>query len=166
MSRKERRKYLQSSNEDESVAYTFPESSEVISQNQKASKILNHMTVEQYSGPIPPPTFIEGYERVVPGFGKQLLEQFLAQSDHRMVLEKLVIQGNRANEERGQWFSFIIFMTVTICSFVAIYKGKSIEGVSGIIIALGSALLIFFSGKNKARTELESKKNPKFPQKH
>ena len=45
-----------------------------------------------FSGPIPPPSFLEQYELLVPGIAKRFLEEPRIEAEHRRAFEKLIVQ--------------------------------------------------------------------------
>ncbi|WP_260338754.1 DUF2335 domain-containing protein [Levilactobacillus parabrevis] len=44
-------------------------------------------TMEMYSGPIPHPAILEGYEKLYPGAAKEIIENGVQESRHRRKLE-------------------------------------------------------------------------------
>ena len=43
---------------------------------------------ESFSGPIPPPTILEGYERIHAGLADRIMKMAESQSEHRKILER------------------------------------------------------------------------------
>ena len=161
--KRERGISFQKDNTQESNQYMFPDSAENSDKNKGNQRVV--ASVEHFSGPIPPPSLIAEYEKMIPGFGEKLLNLTIEQSRFRMSLEDRMINNNSRKEARAQWFSFILFFVTVLGGIYIISIGKSAVGLSTLVAGLGTALGIFFFGKDKARTELESKKNPKFPTK-
>src|SRR5205823_10846 len=61
-----------------------------------------------FASPIPPPEYMEAYERITPGSSNRILLMAEKQQDHRHKLEVIVIGGNGARERLGQIFAFIL----------------------------------------------------------
>ena len=74
-----------------------------------------------------------------------------------MKLENTVINSNVNNERRGQWFGFIISMTVIVGGFSLIFLDKDILGISAILASLTTLAGLFLLGKSKSKRELQSK---------
>lgn len=56
-----------------------------------------------YRGPIPPPEYLEAYEKIVPGSAKEILDMARKQQEHRMSCERIIIDHDIRVENRGQW---------------------------------------------------------------
>lgn len=54
-----------------------------------------------YSGPIPLPGLLKGYDDIVPGAAKQILSNAMDQAQHRRRLESLTIEGNERRSDGG-----------------------------------------------------------------
>lgn len=79
------------------------------------------LTVQQatsWSGPIPPPEAIERLNAVEPGLGTRLVQEFIAETDHRRQLERQSIRANEGAMKRGQWFAFILFLVIALGAIV------------------------------------------------
>ena len=66
-----------------------------------------------WSGPLPSPEAIEAFEKTYPGSAKIIFEVFQNQSNHRIDIEKLVLQKSLRNEFLGMVLAFIL-MTMII----------------------------------------------------
>jgi len=119
--------------------------------------IEREISVSRYHGPIPPPEELEKFDRIVPGSASKIFDQFIKQSDHRMNLEKKVIESQSRQSERGQHYGFIITILFLVASFILGLKGygvvASILGGST-VIALAT---LFITGKKKQESELKEK---------
>ena len=68
------------------------------------------------------------------------------QSAHRKELEKKVIEGDDKRASRGQVFGFVIALVVITAGFVLMFTGKETLGISSIVTALSSLVLVFITG--------------------
>lgn len=98
-----------------------------------------------WSGPLPPPETLREYEEIIPGSARAIFETaqdtrrlVAAQSEHRMKLEKTVIESDVRSAVTGQWLSFIVMMTAMLIGAYIIQIGKSAEGFATIIAAVGA----------------------------
>lgn len=113
-----------------------------------------------FSGPLPPPEFLQRYEDIVPGCAKQIMDTFVAQSNHRMALEKLAIGSQLEQSNRGQYFGLIVALAGLGS---AVYLGATgHDWLAGTIggVTLVSMVTAFIVGKSEQRSNLK-KKDPK-----
>lgn len=85
-----------------------------------------------FSGPMPPPAVLEGYERVIPGAAERIL--LMAESDtrHQQEIEFAALMAAEGEVKRGQWFAFSIGVLALISSMVALHLGSpAVAGVIG-----------------------------------
>lgn len=61
-----------------------------------------------FSGPLPPPDTLVDYESVLPGSADRIFRRFELQSDHRMLMEAQVIDGNVFSQKTGSIVSGIL----------------------------------------------------------
>ena len=58
---------------------------------KEIKKVVMEMAKAEFSGPIPPPSIIEGYERVLPGSADRIISMAEKQSEHRQKMEDKMI---------------------------------------------------------------------------
>lgn len=100
--------------------------------NQQAQQTTVIQT-QVVTGPLPSAAELERYRAVVPDMPDRLLAHFEKQSDHRMELEKAVIEGDQLRATLGLLGGFVIAMTVFIGSFVLIALGHESLGVLALL---------------------------------
>lgn len=81
-----------------------------------------------FSGPIPPPGILEGYENIHPGTADRIIKMAEQQSSHRQDIEKKVIASNVQNERTGMWLAFALTLLLMVFGFFLILNDKSIAG--------------------------------------
>lgn len=57
--------------------------------------------ISEFSGPLPPPSIIQGYENVVPGAAERILAMAEKQSEHRQLMERTMIQSDSRDSLLG-----------------------------------------------------------------
>lgn len=57
--------------------------------------------ISEFSGPLPPPSIIQGYENVVPGAAERILAMAEKQSAHRQLMEQTMIQSDSRDSLLG-----------------------------------------------------------------
>lgn len=112
---------------------------------------------EMYQGPLPSPTMLADYDKVVPGCAEKIIDQFVLQGKHRMKLEERVINSNIMRSNLGLGAGFIIVMSCLIGSFYSTWHGFALTGISGIVVSLGSLAAIFLYVNFEQKKELKEK---------
>lgn len=100
--------------------------------------------VEAHAGPLPAPDTLKAYDEIVPGMAERLLSNFERQIDHRITLERYVIQGDVRRANLGLYAASIFGIAVLIAAVILILNGYSDEGVKaivGLFLSYGSAFL-------------------------
>ena len=129
---------------------------------QRQGKEPNHAIVAQqarFSGPIPPPQFLEQYEKIVPGAAKIIIDMAKEQAVHRQELEKKVISSDISNSKIGLWFGFIIGVIGIVIGAFIIYKGQVVAGsiISGGTLATLVGTFVYGSQGRKKEREKKAK---------
>lgn len=120
--------------------------------------VLETVRTELFQGVMPPPEMIEKYEKLFPGAAKFFFTEVEKQTNHRIEIEKKVVDSNIRNEKRGSWFAFIITMSALIGGFTLTAFGFKIYGVITAVASLFSLVGVFISGKLISVKEIKNKK--------
>jgi len=111
----------------------------------------------QFSGPLPPPELLKGYNEAFAGCAERVVAMAEAQSRHRQALENRVVNSNCANETRAQWFAFILALVIIGGGVYLLATGKSVQGFSAIILAVASLAGALVYGRSEQRKERSRK---------
>lgn len=125
-----------------------------------------HQQIEQYSGIIPHPSIIEGYEKNCKGATDRILAMAEKELEHKRKLEHLeqenimkcrekMLNSEIDNLKRGQIFGFIILIIALIGSFYLVLKDHEIGGYT---TAIGTILFYFGSIIYKNKIQERNKK--------
>ena len=99
-----------------------------------------------FSGPIPAPETLAGYERIMPGLANRIVEMAEAYQRHQIGLERDQFKAATEFGRRGQWFG----LGVAIVGFAAAaYLGSLGQpAAAGVVAALdlGSIVTVFVVG--------------------
>ena len=132
--------------------------------NKKQTKemLVQQKKIEQYSGIIPPPSVIDGYERNCPGATDRILKMTENELKNKQELDKkeqenIHLCRKKAPEfdikhnTRGQVLGFILLFTMLVGGFALVFIGKEIGGYAAIVssVSLGLGSLIWSNSKNK-----------------
>nr|WP_302142423.1 DUF2335 domain-containing protein [uncultured Schaedlerella sp.] len=101
----------------------------------------------EYSGPIPPPNIIKGYEQVLPGSADRILKMAEKQSEHRQNMESKMIHAESRDSLLGILFAFILGIGCIIASItMVVVVPQNAGAISGALIGvtgIGSIIVAF-----------------------
>ena len=66
---------------------------------------VGHAVIEQthsYSGPVPPPDVLQGFDRIAPGTAQRLIDMAVDESNHRRQMELKALQANLDAQKKQQ----------------------------------------------------------------
>lgn len=117
-------------------------------EEQAESVIQTIIHQQQFSGPLPPPSVLSGYENVGEGFANRVIALAEKQQAHRHQFEDKSVDAAINAEKRGQYYALIVSVLIILGSLYLIATGKEI---SGMILAAGGTLTglayIFITGR-------------------
>lgn len=62
--------------------------------NEEVKQVIHQVFREiEFSGPMPPPNILNGYEKILPGAADRILSMAETQSKHRQLMEKKMIEA-------------------------------------------------------------------------
>lgn len=61
-----------------------------------------------FSGPLPPPSVLQGYEDVLPGAAERIVHMAEKEQSQRHTLDDSLAASVTRQQERGQWFAFML----------------------------------------------------------
>jgi len=127
-----------------------------IPNDKQLSKV--RASLQSFSGPIPHPSTLEGYERLVKGSADRIIQMAEKQVTHRHSIEKKIIKSETLNSLLGVIFAFVIAMT-TVLGGVWVMVNGSVWG-GGFLGAAGllGLVSVFIYGTRSRREEREKKK--------
>ncbi len=127
-------------------------------QRRVLTRHLMQITQTHYSGPLPPPFIIEGYERVLPGSADRILKMAENQAEHRQSLETKVISSNILNEKLGLIFGLLLAVGFLTAGFLLVWDGKEVTG----LVALGAPIIgiigAYIDSQRRKQRELAAKR--------
>ena len=99
--------------------------------------VIGMAALRSYRGPMPPPDYVKGYEDLVPGAAREILDIVKKQSSHRMNMEQMIIKHGVNHETRGQWIALFLLL---ICIGASIWLGLTGHEVLAAIFLTPSVL--------------------------
>lgn len=106
-----------------------------------------------FSGPLPHPKILEGYEKILPGSAERIFAMAEKQSDHRQDLEKEVVKSNTIDSKLGIGSAFVIGLTGVIGGIIVILNGAALAGTFITGGSLAAIVTSFVYGTRSERAE-------------
>lgn len=125
--------------------------------NKPPARQINGVYAESFQGPIPPPTILEHYDQIQPGFAERILVMAERQGAHRMQLENIALQGQINRSNRGQVFGFILGLVGLVAGSFCVYSGHDAAGASLGGASLVSLVTVFVIGRSQQGRSLQKK---------
>lgn len=148
-----------------------------VAENEKENQFNNEEHVKQvvaevirseFSGPIPPPSIIRGYEEILPGSADRIMKMAENQSIHRQSMERKMIETESRDSFLGIVFAFILGIGCILAAIIIVVTVPQNAGaISGALIGvtgIGSIIATFIKstrsnyGNNKNNSDNENKK--------
>jgi len=107
------------------------------------------VTQMSYSGPVPHPSLLQGYENVIEGGAERLLKMAEKQSDHRMSIEKTVVTSQMKQSERGQHYGLGISVTCLILATVMAFFGLTAVAIALLTSTIIGLTAVFVIGRKR-----------------
>ncbi len=116
----------------------------------KLKKHNKHLTLAAFTGPIPPFSELEKYEKILPGSADRIIK--MAEKEqiqiHRHSMESKFISFDLRYEKLGLNYGFILAFLSLIIGLVLFLFGHDWEGVVALLIPLLKIVYSFFQGQN------------------
>jgi len=121
-----------------------------------ASNRQHIATVETktWSGPIPPPQTLEGYEMLVPGAADRILKVAEAQTAHRIDMESTVIRGDSKRSYLGLLAGFVLSTMVIAGGIYLVALGHDWAGAGLVGLNLTGLAAVFVYGSRLRQAAL------------
>jgi uncharacterized membrane protein len=111
----------------EEVLGSFPEE-----EQETARRVLDIIAVRmrsEFSGPIPPPHLLKGYEDASKGSASRIIAMAESEQQHRHRREIMSTQASIANERWGLALGFILALTLILGGIGLLIIGRDIAGL-------------------------------------
>jgi uncharacterized membrane protein len=160
---------MSSSDKPEEVEEKFLPSKDVLNpQNANAEEptasqqrvimgMVSSFSAEMYSGPIPPPSVIAGWEKLLPGAADRILKMAEKQSAHRIAIEARVIDGEINRSKTGLWLGFVIGTVMIVGGLMVIGLGHDVAGCTVIGSTLVGVVGAFIFGQKSREQERQNR---------
>lgn len=112
---------------------------------------------EVHRGPLPSPKVLKEYGEIDENFPKVIVDSFERQNNHRIAIERKMIDSDIKNEKLGMIFAFILALTGLLGGLILSYFGKIGAGITAFLGSLASLVGIFIFAKYQQSQELRLK---------
>lgn len=110
---------------------------------------------ESFSGPIPHPDLLQGYENIKEGFAERIVRMAEKEQEHRFehensqsACDKMLIEATASDSKRGQNYALIITILFLIGAVtLALYGHDTVASILG-GGTLAAIVTVFITGKN------------------
>ena len=121
---------------------------------------LIYQKLEIYQGDLPHPKILEGYNALYPDAAKRIIENGIAETEHRREMEKRYLNANIKAHNLGQILGFVIAILIIVGGIYLILKDHQVLGsiLSG-VSALG--VIGMFTGNNSGNKKDSKNDNEK-----
>ncbi len=112
-------------------------------------KVVQTVSEQSFSGPLPPPSMLDQYDSVQDGFADRIVSMAESEQSHRQSLENKSVEAAIKTESRGQNYALAISLLIIAGSLYLIDSGKEISGSLLAGGTLTGLAYIFITGKKK-----------------
>lgn len=101
---------------------------------------------KHFRGPLPPPDMLAEYEKIQPGFADRIVSMAEKQQNHRISIERSVVDTNNENSRIGLYIGGAIGIIGVTGSLIIVALGHPVSGLAALFLALASLAGVYFKG--------------------
>lgn len=106
----------------------------------------------EFSGPMPPPNILSGYEKILPGAADRILSMAEMQSKHRQSMEKRMIEAEARDGLLGILFGFVLGGGCIVAAIIMVLVYPETAGVvSGAVLGSTGVASIAITSINRGK---------------
>lgn len=126
-----------------------------ITNPEQMIKVLAEVFEQEFSGPIPPPNIIAGYENVIPGAADRIIQMAERQSLHRQEVELMEANAESRDSLLGIIFAFALGTGCLVACVVMVLMVPTAAGaICGSVLGVtGIAAIVTAFLQNTRRSE-------------
>ena len=118
--------------------------------DKKVERAVAKVIQSEFSGPIPPPSIIKGYEEIMPGAAERIIAMAENQAKHRQYMEKIMVNAEARDSLLGVVFAFILGVGCLVASAIIVIcvpeKTGAISSAMVGITGIASIIVGFIKG--------------------
>jgi len=112
----------------------------------------------QYEGPLPPPSVLAEFDRVVPGFAERLITAFELQAAHRREMETAMVSSWVKFTQRGQTIGAVIVLLLIAAALFSGLVGQTATSIA-FVVSIAAICAVFVSS-GSGREGVQRPRNP------
>lgn len=124
---------------------------------KKMVRAVAKVMQSEFSGPIPPPNMIKGYEAILPGAADRIMTMAEKQSSHRQEMERKIVSTESRDSLLGILFAFTLGIGCIVASIVIVVLvpenagaiSSSALGIAGMGTIIGTFIKSTRSNKSE-----------------
>ncbi len=120
-------------------------------------RLISRMTLQSFSGPLPPPEALARYNEIVPNGAERIMQMAENQQRHRHSLEQKVIKANVFDQKLGLILGFVIMAGVAAAGVWLVSTGRDASGTAALVAAVAGPVSAFIYGRKKQSEERAAK---------
>ncbi len=113
---------------------------------------------QQWAGPLPPPSLLQGYDEVLPGCAERIVRSMEREQEHRHEMDKRLVDTYRTVYTRGQAIASVVALGSLAGAIYLGINGQTAPSVAALTVGLGQAVLAFLGFKNDRAEEVTTSK--------
>ena len=125
----------------------------------KSVKLRREVVRASFSGPLPHPSTLKGYEQICPGAADRIIKMAENQMHHRHDIEKKFLSTNSRNSFLGILFAFILGLVIALGGIYCVIIGKQVSGLLFGGAGLSTIIIAFIKGTKLSVETNESDSN-------
>lgn len=133
-----------------------------LSDPEKVKAVIAEVIQSEFSGPIPPPNIIAGYEDVVPGAADRIIAMAENQAKHRQSVELFEVKIEARDSLLGIIFAFVLGIgSIAACIVVVLTVRENAGAIAGSLLGvtgIGSIVTAFLKTTRGSRKGTDEKK--------
>ncbi|MCL1967585.1 MAG: DUF2335 domain-containing protein [Fibromonadales bacterium] len=112
---------------------------------------------ESFSGPIPPPKILKGYNEAIENGAERVVAMAEKQSSHRIQLEDYAVREELKQSRIGQIFGFVLGLVgLLLATTLALLGHEAIAGIFGTTTIIG-LVTVFVLGRKSLQKDSSGK---------
>lgn len=102
-----------------------------------------------FSGPVPAPETLKGYDLIVPGAAERIIAMAEREAAHTHKMETGALEAHKSEVRRGQWMGFVLGLSsLAVSAHLALNGQPYVAGIIGGTTAVGF-VAAFITGRIK-----------------
>lgn len=126
--------------------------------NEEVKQVVKTVIQEiEFSGPMPPPNILSGYEQILPGAADRILTMTETQSRHRQLMERRMIEAEARDSFLGVLFGFALGGGCIVAGIIMVLVYPQTAGViSGAVLGSSGVTSIAITSINRGKRNKDS----------